>query len=109
MEKTEILKRPLINEKVTTILDKIKEKEKEGEGKERYVFLVNQKANKIQISKAIEDMYGVKVASVNTMNYKGKPKTRNTKSKITSGRSKSYKKAIITLHVGEYIDLYEFV
>lgn len=100
MKATDIIKQPLVTEKISTLTDKIKG------GKERYVFKVNGKANKIQIAQAIEEIYGVKVEAVNTLNYKGKPKTRYTKSKIISGNSKPYKKAIITLAAGEFIDLY---
>ena len=72
----------------------------------RYGFLVEKKANKIQIRKAIEEIYGVTVESVNTMRYGGKKKSRFTKSGILSGRTDSYKKAIITLVEGDQIDFY---
>jgi len=51
-------------------------------------------------------MYGVNVENVNTMMYKGKEKTRYTKKKIISGRTASYKKAIVTVAEGEVIDFY---
>ena len=63
-------------------------------------------ANKIQIKGAIEKMYGVNVTAVNTMKYVGKMKSRNTKAGAVSGRSATYKKAIITLKDGEVIDFY---
>ncbi|NJO02206.1 MAG: 50S ribosomal protein L23 [Bacteroidia bacterium] len=100
MKKDDILIRPLITEKISVLPEKLKA------GKERYTFVVNQRANKIQIAKAVKEMYGVEVVAVNTLNYKGKPKTRYTKSKIVSGRTPSYKKAIVTLAEGEFIDFY---
>jgi large subunit ribosomal protein L23 len=101
MEITDILKKPLITEKISTLSEKVKG------GKERYAFVVDGRANKIQIADAIEKMYGVQVESVNTLRYKGKEKTRFTKSSIQHGRKSGYKKAIITLKEGEYIDFYE--
>ena len=77
-----------------------------GEKLNRYGFLVDKKANKLQIKKAIKDIYGVEVAEVNTMTYPGKKKSRYTKSGIISGQSSGYKKAIITLAKGETIDFY---
>ncbi len=100
MDKTDIIKKPLITEKISILDDRVK-----GD-KERYAFIVDARANKIQIAKAIEEMYGVQVDAVNTMNVKGKNKTRYTKSRILSGRTPSYKKAIITVAEGEFIDLY---
>ena len=70
----EILLKPIVTEKMT----------KQGEDHNRYGFVVHKKANKIEIKKAVEEMYGVTVASVNTMVYPGKAKSRYTK----SGRSK---------------------
>lgn len=92
----DILVKPIVTEKMTM----------HGENFNRYGFIVDTKANKLQIKKAIEDMYGVSVESVNTMRYLGKKKSRYTKSGIISGRSKSFKKAIVTLADGEKIDFY---
>lgn len=72
----------------------------------RYGFLVEKRANKLQIRKAVEEIYGVTVESVNTMRYGGKKKSRFTKSGILSGKTDSYKKAIITLAEGDQIDFY---
>ena len=63
-------------------------------------------ANKIEIKEAVERIYGVNVERVNTMRYDGKEKTRYTKTKIISGRTSSYKKAIVTVADGEVIDFY---
>jgi large subunit ribosomal protein L23 len=92
----DILIKPIVTEKMNTL----------GEDLNRYGFLVHKDANKIQIKQAVEKMYGVSVESVNTMRYGGKMKSRFTKSGIISGKTKSYKKAIITLAEGEVIDFY---
>lgn len=72
----------------------------------RYGFVVNRKANKIQVKQAVESMYGVSVASVNTMVIPGKKRSRNTKSKFIVGRTSAYKKAIVTLVDGNSIDFF---
>lgn len=77
-----------------------------GEKHNRYGFVVNGKANKIQIKNAVEQMYGVSVEDVNTMNYKGKWKSRYTKSGLIVGKSSDIKKAVITLSEGDAIDFY---
>ena len=92
----EILRKPLLTEKVTQLTEKLN----------RYAFIVDPRANKIQIKAAIEKMYGVNITDVNTMRYVGKLKSRNTKAGAVSGRAAAYKKAIITLKDGETIDLY---
>ncbi|HEC42372.1 MAG TPA: 50S ribosomal protein L23 [Bacteroides sp.] len=92
----EILIKPIVTEKMTTL----------GEDLNRYGFLVHKDANKIQIKMAVEKMYGVSVSSVNTMIYGGKVKSRFTKSGVVTGKTNSYKKAIITLAEGETIDFY---
>lgn len=90
-----ILKRPLVTEKMTALNEK-----------GVYGFIVDSKANKIEIQKAVKEMYGVNVASVRTIRYSGKAKTKYTKAKIVSGRTASYKKAIVTVAEGEVIDFY---
>jgi len=92
----DIIVKPVITEKMTEM----------GESLNRYGFIVNRRANKLQIKKAIEDLYGVEVASVNTMTYRGKTKSRYSKTGIITGKTASYKKAIITLAEGETIDFY---
>ncbi len=103
MEQTDILKRPRLTEKMEYLSAKVKG------GKERYAFIVDARANKIQIGDAVEKMYNVKIDAVNTMNYKGKAKNRNTKTHFIKGRTSSYKKAIVTLKAGEIIDFFEAV
>ena len=92
----EILVKPIITEKMTAQAEKLN----------RYGFVVAKEANKIEIKAAIEKMYGVKVASVNTQQYVGKVKTRNTTRGVAIGRVNRNKKAIITLKQGEIIDFY---
>ena len=92
----DIIIKPVITEKMTEM----------GEDLNRYGFIVNRKANKLQIKKAVEDLYGVEGVAVNTMTYRGKTKSRFTKTGIISGKTASYKKAIITVAEGETIDFY---
>ena len=91
-----IIIKPVITEKMTGL----------GEKLNRYGFIVHKGANKLQIKKAVEELYGVDVDAVNTMNYSGKEKSRFTKSGAITGRTSAYKKAIITLAEGETIDFY---
>ncbi len=92
----DVLVKPIVTEKMT----------QQGENLNRFGFIVNNKANKVEIKKAVESMYGVSVVAVNTMKYAGKLKSRYTKSGIISGKSKSFKKAIVTLAEGDTIDFY---
>ncbi|MFO7621377.1 MAG: 50S ribosomal protein L23 [Bacteroidales bacterium] len=91
-----ILLKPIVTEKMTSQGDKFN----------RYGFLVNKNANKLQIKKAVEELYGVTVDSVNTMRYGGKVMQRNTKSGILVGKQASTKKAVVTLAEGNKIDFY---
>jgi large subunit ribosomal protein L23 len=91
-----IIIKPVITEKMTEM----------GESMNRYGFIVNRKANKLQIKQAIEELYGVDVLTVNTMTYRGKSKSRFTKTGVVTGKAASYKKAIVTLAEGETIDFY---
>jgi large subunit ribosomal protein L23 len=91
-----ILLKPIVTEKMTS----------QGEDMNRYCFIVDKRANKLEIKKAVEELYDVSVTSVNTMRYRGKTKTRYTRTGIISGNTKSYKKAIITLIEGDTIDFY---
>jgi large subunit ribosomal protein L23 len=91
-----ILLKPIVTEKMTSQGDKFN----------RYGFIVAKNANKIEIKKAVEELYGVAVESVNTMRYGGKVKTRYTKSGVMTGKSPATKKAIVTLAEGSTIDFY---
>ena len=92
----EILLKPLVTEKMTDLSEKLN----------RVGFVVDRRATKIDIRKAVEKMYNVKVKAVNTMNYQGKKKSRFTKAGAIEGRTVSFKKAIITLVEGDNIDFY---
>ena len=78
----------------------------QGEKLNRYGFIVDPRANKLQVKSAVEAMYNVVVTDVNTIRYMGKVKSRYTKSGMLVGRANKYKKAIITLKAGDTIDFY---
>ena len=91
-----IIIKPIVTEKMTQISEKFN----------RVGFQVAHSANKIEIKKAVEEMYNVTVISVNTSNYHGKKKIRYTKAGIINGMTATYKKAIVTLKEGDTIDFY---
>ena len=91
-----IIFKPIVTEKLTD----------QGEKLNRYGFIVDRRANKLQIKAAIEQMYNVSVADVNTANYPGKRKSRYTKSGLLRGRMNHFKKAYITLVGDDKIDFY---
>lgn len=91
-----IILKPVITEKMTA----------KGEDLNQYGFIVDKRANKLQIKGEVETLYGVEVLSLNTMNYSGKRKSRNTKSGVISGKTNAFKKAIVTLQEGETIDFF---
>jgi large subunit ribosomal protein L23 len=92
----DIILKPIITEKMTAM----------AESMNRYGFIVDRRANKYQIRKAVESLYDVKVSAVNTMRYGGKIKSRYTKAGFIQGKTNAYKKAIVTLKEGEVIDFY---
>ena len=77
-----------------------------GEKLNRYGFIVDRDANKIQIKAAVEQAYNVTVADVNTINYHVKKKSRFTKAGVLKGRTNHFKKAIVTLAGEDKIDFY---
>ena len=91
-----IIIKPVITEKMT----------EEGEKFNRFGFVVDKSANKIQIKKEIESTYDVTVESIKTMVCIGKKRNRGTKSGFISGRTKTFKKAIVQLSEGDSIDFY---
>ncbi|MCK9303518.1 MAG: 50S ribosomal protein L23 [Bacteroidales bacterium] len=91
-----IIMKPIVTEKMTII----------GEKLNRYAFVVNKEANKIEIKNAVEKLYGVDVEAVNTINYSGKSKSKFTKRGYVSGRTNAIKKAIVTISSGQTIDFY---
>ena len=92
-----ILIKPIVTEKMTV----------QGEKLNRYGFIVDREANKIEIKNAVEQAYNVTVADVNTVNYHGKAKARYTKAGMLQGRTNHYKKAFVTLAGEDKIDFYE--
>ncbi|MGB5170130.1 50S ribosomal protein L23 [Eudoraea sp.] len=91
-----VLIKPIITEKMTA----------DSELYNRYGFVVDPKANKLQIKDAVEAAYGVSVKKVRTMNYGPERKTRFTKTGVQHGKSNAYKKAIVDVEEGEVIDFY---
>ena len=96
MKFSDILIKPILTEKANGQQDKLR----------CYAFKVARKANKLEIKKAIESFYGVTITKVNTSVSPGKNKSRFTKAGVISGRKPAYKKAYVTVAVGENIDLY---
>ena len=92
----QILIKPIISEKAEMLSNDVNQ----------YSFIVDRKANKIEIRKAVEAMYSVNVSAVNTLLAPGKARTRNTRSGMLKGRVSPYKKAIVTLASGEEIDFF---
>ncbi|MBN1144093.1 MAG: 50S ribosomal protein L23 [Bacteroidales bacterium] len=92
----DIIVRPVVTEKMNA----------QADGLKKYGFIVDKKANKVQIKRAVENLYGVTVESVNTMFYAGKRKARFTRTGYVAGRRNAFKKAVITLREGDTIDFY---
>ncbi|MGS2764271.1 50S ribosomal protein L23 [Sinomicrobium sp. M5D2P9] len=91
-----VLIKPIITEKVAA----------DSEINNRYGFIVNGNANKLEIKDAIESAYGVSVQKVRTMNYGPKRSVRYTKAGIQYGKTNAYKKAIVQVAEGDTIDFY---
>ena len=91
-----VLIRPIITEKMTS----------DSELYNRYGFIVDPAANKLQIKEAVEATYGVSVTGVRTMNYRPDRRTRYTKTGIQHGKTNAYKKAIVDVEDGDVIDFY---
>ena len=91
-----VIIRPLITEKMTETTERLN----------RYGFVVDKRANKIQIKDAIASLYGVTVEKVRTMNYAGKKSSRYTKTGLITGKKNDFKKAIVELAEGDAIDIF---
>ena len=87
-----IIVRPLVTEKGTT----------QAQAMNAYAFEVDSRANKTQIRKAVQDIYGVRVLDVRTCTRKGKPRRAGR----TMSRTKNWKKAVVVLHDDDHIDLF---
>lgn len=92
----QILQRALITEKANGM----------NEGG-TYAFIVDRKANKFQIKKAVQEMYNITVTDVRTVNALGKMKSKHTKTGLVSGRRASVKKAYVSIAKDDFIDIYE--
>jgi large subunit ribosomal protein L23 len=86
-----IIKSVQLTEKATKLMEK----------SNKYLFVVDRNANKIQIARAVEQQFKVSVVSVNTMNYEGKRKRERT---VRYGRCSNWKRAVVTIKEGEKID-----
>ncbi len=93
----DIIIKPLITEKMTTISEKFNN---------RYGFVVKKNATKMQVKQAVEELYDIEIIDINTMIYAGKRKMRGTKRGYIEGKTKAFKKAIVTLKEGQIIDFY---
>ena len=87
-----VIIRPIVSEKSYALLSANK-----------YTFRVHDAAHKTQIRQAVEEIFGVRVLEVRTMSVKSKPKRRG----YSSGRSRSWKKAVVELHPDDHIELFE--
>lgn len=90
MDAREVIIRPVISERAYDLMELNK-----------YTFEVAKTATKVEIAKAVEEIFGVKVLKVNTSNVKGKPK----RVRYATGYTRSWKKAIVTLAEGDTIDI----
>lgn len=88
----DIIKKPVITEKSYSLA-----------GQNKYTFIVAPAANKVEIKKAVESLFKVKVLKVNTLNVKGKPR----RVRGIAGYKPDYKKAIVTLRPGDKIEVFE--
>ena len=92
MDPRQVIIRPVVSEKSYALM---------AEGK--YTFRVHERAHKLQIAHAVEEIFEVNVKAVRTSKVKSKPKRRG----VHNGRSRSWKKAIVQLAPGERIELFE--
>ncbi len=91
-----ILIKPIISEKSEKLTAK----------GNQYTFVVDKKANKLEIKKAVEAMFTTNVVAVNTVIVPARLKSRNTRSGVLRGSISSYKKAYVKLADGEELDIY---
>ena len=96
MKPSDVLIKPVLSEKAN----------KQAEKMNRFTFIVDRKANKLEIKKAVELFYGVQVEMVNTQVVPSKLKAKYTKAGFIVGRKPAKKKAIVTVAKGETIDVY---
>lgn len=91
-----VILKPVVTEKMTKISEQFN----------RYAFVVDRRANKLQIKRAIEELYEVEVERVNTLIQRGKAVSRYTKAGMIKGQKNSFKKAIVQLKGEQRIDFF---
>ncbi len=91
-----IIIRPIVTEKMTDTTEKLGQ----------YGFIVDKRANKVEIKNAVAALYNVNVEKVRTMNYSGKTSSRHTKAGLVTGKKNDFKKAIVELSEGDSIDIF---
>lgn len=96
MKLSDVLIKPVLSEKANEMAEK----------RNRYTFVVDRKANKLEVKRAVEEFYGITVEEVRTLVIPSKLKQRYTKAGYLTGRKPAKKKAIVTVAEGETIDLY---
>ena len=92
MDASQVIIRPVVSEKSYTLASA-----------DKYTFRVHDKAHKTQIRQAVEQLFDVTVIDVRTMSVKSKPKRRG----LTSGRTRSWKKAIVQVRPGDTIPIFQ--
>jgi large subunit ribosomal protein L23 len=92
MDNYQVIKKVLLTEKGTIL----------SEEQNKYLFRVDMNANKVEIKKAVEELFNVRVMAVNTMRRKGKKRRQRTASR---GTTSAWKRAVVTLHEDSNIDL----
>ncbi len=101
MRYDQIIIEPVLTEKTNSM--------REVEGKVKYTFKVDPRANKLQIMDAVKNLFSVKPVSCRIINVKAKPRQSRTKSGIRSGSTTPWKKAVVTLAEGNKIEIIEGV
>lgn len=96
MDARSVLIEPVVSEKSYALI-----------GANKYTFRVHEDAHKTQIAQAVEQIFDVEVAKVRTVNVKPKPKRRSTKSSISKGKTRKWRKAIVELKPGSRIEIFE--
>jgi len=91
-----VIIKPIVTEKMTATTERLGQ----------YGFIVDKRANKVEIKDAIAQLYGVTVEKVRTMNYSGKSSSRHTKAGLVKGKKNDFKKAIVELSDGDSIDIF---
>ena len=92
-----------MNARSVVIKPIVSEKSYELLAANKYTFRVDERAHKTQVRQAVEEIFGVRVEDVRTVNVRSKPKRRG----VTAGRTREWKKAVVQLHQDDSIELFE--